>query len=71
MSEVAAHPRAVDDVASWWVGVADTGYIVDVPVDRFQHRHDPCHAVAGACELALREPHELIGWTKSAGQQKG
>jgi hypothetical protein len=39
--------------------------------DPFQHRHDPCHAVAGARELALREAHELVRRTKSAGQQKG
>ena len=52
-------------------GVADSGYIVDVSVDPFQHRHYPCHAVAGTRELALREAHELVRWTKSTRQQKG
>src|ERR1700691_3297864 len=72
MSEVAAHAGAVDECPlRRGLCVADAGYIVDVPVDPFQHRHDPCHAVAVACKLALREAHELIRWTKSTRQQKG
>ena len=69
--EISANSRPVDECPLCsGLGIAHAHDIIDVAMDPIQNRHDLSDPVAGTPELTLREPHELVGRTEAAGQQK-